>query len=474
MTTPQEYDAIIIGSGQAANPLSIALAGAGMHTALIESKHVGGTCVNEGCTPTKTMIASGRVAYLARRSADYGVHTGAIRIDLEKVRERKRSIVDSFRNGGQERLEKTPNLELIFGQARFAGATTHQKTVEVRTKDGGTRTLCSKLIFINAGTRSARPKIDGLDDVPTLDNASIMELDAVPEHLLVLGGGYIGLEFGQLFRRFGSRVTIVQRGHQLLVGEDSDVADEVAAILRQDGIEILLNATAVRAGKSGSTIQLDIEHQDKSTTLSGSHLLVATGRTPNSDTLNLEAEGIQTTDHGYIKVNERLETTAHGIYALGDINGGPAFTHISFDDFRIIRANLLEKKNVSTKGRLVPYTLFIDPQLGRVGLTETEARAQNMNIRVARLPMSSVARAIETDETRGFMKVIVDGDTSAILGAAILGIEGGEIMSAIEIAMMGKLPYTALRDGIFAHPTLMEALNNLFTAMDTGFVKYRS
>src|SRR5271163_4361815 len=271
----ERFDAIIVGTGQAAKPLAGALAKAGKKTASIESKHVGGTCVNEGCTPTKTMIASGRVAYLARRSADYGVHTGAIRIDLEKVRERKRSIVDSFRNGGQERLEKTPNLELIFGEAQFAGATTRQKTVEVRTKDGGTRFLSAKLVFIDAGTRAARPKIDGLDDVPTLDNASIMELDAVPEHLLVLGGGYIGLEFGQLFRRFGSRVTIVQRGHQLLVGEDSDVADEVAAILRQDGIEILLNATAVRAGKSGASIQMDVEHMGNMATLTGSHLLIA-------------------------------------------------------------------------------------------------------------------------------------------------------------------------------------------------------
>ena len=466
MSTSQQYDAIIIGSGQAGTPLSTALAAAGMHTALIERKHVGGTCINEGCTPTKTMVASGRVAYLARRAADYGVHTGAsdISVDLRQVRQRKRDIVDKFRNGSQARIEKTANLELIFGDARFTGA----RTIEVRSNDGAQRSLSAKYIFINAGTRAARPKLDGLDDIPTLDNVSIMELDTVPAHLLILGGGYIGVEFGQLFRRFGSRVTIVQLRGQLLAGEDPDVAEEVTKIFQQDGIEVLLNSKVIRIRQAGGNIRLEVQQQGTSKTLAGSHLLVATGRVPNSDTLNLAAAGIQVDDRGFIKVNDRLGTTASCVYALGDIKGGPAFTHISYDDFRIIRANLLEKKNASTHGRLVPYTVFIDPQLGRVGLTETEARAQKRNIRVAKLPMTSVARALETDETRGFIKAVVDAETKQILGAAVLGIEGGEIMSAIEIAMMGKLPYTALRDGVFAHPTLAESLNNLFTAMDSG------
>jgi pyruvate/2-oxoglutarate dehydrogenase complex dihydrolipoamide dehydrogenase (E3) component len=292
-----------------------------------------------------------------------------------------------------------------------------------------------------------------------------MELDALPDHLLILGGGYIGLEFGQLFRRFGSRVTIVQSASQLLTREDADIAEEVTNILRQDGVEVVLNARATRVSQSGSNVRLEIEAQK---TLTGSHLLVATGRVPNSDTLNLGAAGIETDDHGFIKVNDRLETSAEGIFALGDIKGGPAFTHISYDDFRIVRSNLIEKKSASTKDRQVPYTVFIDPQLGRVGLSETEARAQDHKIRVAKLPMKSVARALEVDETRGFMKAIVDADTNQILGAAILGIEGGEVMSAVEIAMMGKLPYTALRDGTFAHPTLTESLNNLFMAMDSG------
>jgi pyruvate/2-oxoglutarate dehydrogenase complex dihydrolipoamide dehydrogenase (E3) component len=464
MSTPREYDAIIIGSGQAGTPLSSALARAGMSTALIEREHVGGTCVNEGCTPTKTMVASGRVAYLTRRAADYGVQTGPIRVEMPKVRQRKRNIVENFRNGSQARIEKTANLELIFGEASFAGS----KSVEVRLRDGSRRVLSAKHIFINAGTRPSHPRLDGLNEISFLDNTSIMELDTVPEHLLILGGGYIGLEFGQLFRRFGSRITIIHRAGQLLAREDPDVAEEIARILQQDGVEVLLKAQPTQVRQSGGTIRLEVQQGGHSRTLVGSHLLVATGRVPNSDTLNLKAARIETDDRGFIKVNERLETSADGVYALGDIKGGPAFTHISYDDFRIIRANLIEKKTASTDGRLVPYVVFIDPQLGRVGLTETEARAQNREIRVATLPMTSVARALEVDETRGFLKAIVDGKTGDILGAAVLGIEGGEVMAALEIAMLGRLPYTALRDGIFAHPTLAESLNNLFMAMDAS------
>lgn len=462
MSDSEKYDAIIIGAGQAGVPLSYALAGAGMRTALIERKHVGGTCINEGCTPTKTMVASGRVAYLARRGADYGVQTSPVRIDIQKVRQRKRDIVASFRDGSQARIEKTANLQLIFGDASFSGP----KTVLVRQKTGEALSLSAQYIFINTGLRAACPDIAGLSQVPFLDNISIMELDVVPDHLLILGGGYIGLEFGQLFRRFGSRVTIVQYGSQLLTREDPDVADEIANILRQDGVDIALNAKATRVDQSGGSIQLEIAGHEGSTILVGSHLLCATGRLPNSNTLNLAVAGVQINDRGYINVNDRLETSAEGVFALGDIKGGPAFTHISYDDFRIIRSNLLEKKPASIKDRMVPYTLFTDPQLGRVGLTETEARAQGRKIRVAKMPMSSVARALEVDEARGFMKAVVDAETNQILGAAVLGLEGGEVMSAIEIAMMGKLPYTALRDGIFAHPTLAESLNNLFSAMD--------
>src|SRR5579863_4430355 len=382
MTTPQQYDAIVIGSGQGGNPLSIAMAKAGMRTALVERKHVGGTCINEGCTPTKTMVASGRVAYLARRAADYGVRTGPGSMDLEKVRQRKRDIVDRFRNAGQAGIEKTQNLELIFGEASFRD----NKTIAIRSREGTDRMISAPRIFINAGTRASRPKLDGLDSVPTLDNVSIMELASVPDHLVILGGGYIGLEFGQLFRRFGSRVTIVNSGSQLLAHEDPDVAEEIAKILREDGIEILLNAKAQRAESSGDAIRLTIQTDKNSTSTVGSQLLLATGRVPNSDSLNLPAASIKTDDRGFIQVNERLETNVEGIYALGDIKGGPAFTHISYDDFRVIRGNVIEKKNVTIDGRLVPYTVFIDPQLGHVGMHEFEARQSGRMVLVAKMP----------------------------------------------------------------------------------------
>jgi len=455
----KNFDAIVIGSGQGGTPLCQALAGTGMRTALVEREHVGGTCINEGCTPTKTMVASARVAYLARRSADYGVHTGELTIDLAKVRERKRAIVESFRNGSQSRIEKTEKLELIFGEAEFTGP----KTIRVRKKDGGELALAANQIFINAGCRPSVPEIAGLSDVPYLNSTSIMELDAVPRHLLVVGGGYIGLEFGQMFRRFGSRVSVVQSGAQLLSGEDPDIADAVLRILRDEGIEVILNSKAARAAKTANDIELTVENSGKLQTLSATHLLVAVGRVSNADSLNTTAAGIATDKHGYIQVNDRLETSASGILALGDIKGGPAFTHISYDDFRIIRSNVIEKGNASIAGRLLPYTVFIDPQLGRVGMSETEARKTGRKIRVAKMPMSYVARALELDESRGFMKVIVDADSSQMLGAAVLGIEGGEIMAQIQLAMTGKLPYTILKDAVFAHPTLAESLNNLFS-----------
>jgi len=453
----ERFDAIIVGTGQAAKPLAVALAEAGKRTAAIETKHVGGTCVNEGCTPTKTMVASARVAYLARRGPDYGVHTGPISIDLEKVRQRKRDVVESFRSGNIKRLSGD-NIELIYGLAEFTGP----KTLHVDLRDGGSRVLEAEWIFLNTGLRAAVPNIHGLSDIPFLNNESIMELNSKPEHLLILGGGYIGLEFGQMFCRFGSRVTIVHKGHQLLDHEDRDVAEEIRKILTEDGIEVLLESDAYAAGASGGLSQLVVRTGSESRTVTGSHLLVATGRIPNTEALNPGAAGVETDGHGYIKVNDYLETTTPGIYALGDVKGGPAFTHISYDDARIIEGNLLGGQRRSIRNRILPYTVFIDPQLGRIGLTETEARAQGLNIRVAKMPMTYVARAIETDETRGFMKILVDRDTEQILGAAVLGIEGGEIASIIQIAMQGKLPYTALRDGIFSHPTLAESLNNVF------------
>jgi pyruvate/2-oxoglutarate dehydrogenase complex dihydrolipoamide dehydrogenase (E3) component len=459
----QHYDAVVIGSGQGGNPLAGALAGAGRKTAVIEREHVGGTCINEGCTPTKTMVASAKVAYLDRRSADYGVRNGPVNVDMVEVRRRKRAIVDTFRGGSEQRLEDAENLELIRGEARFTGP----KELEVRLDRGEAVRISAENVFINVGARPGSVPVDGLDAVPTLDSTKIMELDEVPEHLLVLGGGYVGIEFAQMFRRFGSEVTVVQRGPQLLSREDTDVAEAVAEILHQDGVEVLLNTEAqgVRQDEGGG-IRLTVNEADGERTLSGSHLLVAAGRPPNTDLLNLEAAGVETDKRGFVEVNEGLETNVPGVYALGDAKGGPAFTHVSYDDYRVIEANLLNGENATITDRLVPYTVFIDPQLGRVGLSEAEAREQGRDVRVASMPMSYVPRALEMDESRGMMKAVIDGETSEILGCAILGVEGGEIMAMIQIAMMGKMPYTALRDGVFAHPTLAESLNKLFATVE--------
>jgi pyruvate/2-oxoglutarate dehydrogenase complex dihydrolipoamide dehydrogenase (E3) component len=459
MSNVEHYDVIIIGSGQAGGPLASAFGQVGKRTAIIEREHVGGTCINEGCTPTKTMVASARVAYLARRAADYGVQTGSVKVDMSVVRKRKRDIVESFREGSQSRIENSEDVDLLFGEGYFVSP----KVVEVRLKSGEVRQLTAETICLNVGDRPSQPHLDGIDSVPVLNSTSIMELDHVPEHLLMLGGGYVGLEFSQMFRRFGSQVTIIQRGERLLTREDADVSDEVAKILREDGIEVLLETTAVKvAANSNGHIQLTVHNADGDRVLTGSNLVAAAGRTPNSDALQLENAGVKTDAQGHILVNDLLETNVAGIYALGDVKGGPAFTHISYDDFRILRTNLIEHGHASIKDRTLLYTVFIDPQLGRIGLTETEAHQQGRKIKVAKMPMTYVARALEVDETRGFMKAIVDADNDQILGACILGIEGGEIMAMLEIAMLGKLSYTVLRDGVFAHPTLAEALNNLF------------
>ena len=461
VATAQHYDAIVIGSGQAGTPLSKTLAQAGRKTALIEREHVGGSCVNVGCTPTKTMVASARVAYLARRAADYGARTGPVTVDMVRVRQRKRDIVQDFNSGSVRSVQKTSGLDLLMGEARFVGP----KSVEVRLEGAEVRVLAADLIFINTGARPYIPPIPGLESPPFLDSTSIMELDSVPEHLLIVGGGYIALEFGQMFRRFGSRVTILQRGPQLLAREDPDVAEEITKILREDEVDILLQAHTERIEPTAdSTIRLTVTapQDGEPRVLTGSHVLVAAGRVPNTDRLNLAAAGVETDNQGFVKVNERLETGVPGVFCLGDAKGGPAFTHISYDDFRIIETNLLKGGTASTEGRLVPYCVFTDPELGRVGLSETEARSQGRTIRVYKMPMRWVARALEADEPRGLMKVVVDAESGQILGCAILGIAGGEVMSMVEIAMMGHLPYTTLRDAIFAHPTLAEALNNLF------------
>jgi pyruvate/2-oxoglutarate dehydrogenase complex dihydrolipoamide dehydrogenase (E3) component len=433
---------------------------------VIERKHVGGSCINFGCTPTKAMAASARVAYLARRAGDYGVRTGAVEVDLASVLQRKNAIVSRFRDGVREAFEGADNVELIFGHASFEGS----HALAVRLNAGGSRRLAAEHIFINTGTRAAIPPIPGLDRVPMLDASSILELDTLPSHLLVIGGSYIGLEFGQMFRRFGSQVSIIQRGPQLLPREDADVAEAVYNILVEDGLKVYLEAEVLDAsrGQGDDQAVLNLQLPPGPMRLPGSHVLVATGRTPNSDDLNLAAAGVETDDAGYIKVNERLETNVPGVYAMGDVKGGPQFTHIAYDDYRVLKVNLLEHGNATVSGRPVPYAVFIDPQLGRIGLTEAQAKEAGRRILVARLPMSHVARALETDEPRGFMKAVIDADTGLILGCAVLGVEGGELMAMLQLAMMGDIPTPRLRDAIFAHPTLAESLNTLFAAPEAA------
>jgi pyruvate/2-oxoglutarate dehydrogenase complex dihydrolipoamide dehydrogenase (E3) component len=458
----EHYDAIVIGTSQGGRFLPVELAKAGQRVAVVERGQLGGVCVNSGCTPTKTMVASARVAYQARRGAEYGVRIGPPSVDLAAVRERKRAIVSGARQSYASRLAQD-GLDVIQGEAHFTGP----KTVEIALTDGGTRQITAPVVVIDTGTRPRPLAITGAGDVPVLDSTSIMELDELPQHLIIIGGGYIGLEFGQMFRRFGSEVTIIEGAARLMMIEDEDVSNEVAAILRDDGITVLTSSRPVRVEPADDGRQrLTVRTDDGERQLEGSHLLSAIGRIPNTEALNTEAAGIGLNDRGFVEVDEYLETSAPGVYAMGDVKGGPAFTHLSYDDYRILHANLIGHEKASTRDRIIPYTVFIDPQLGRAGLTEREARAQGRAIRVAKLPMSAVVRAIETGETRGFMKAVVDADSGQILGCAVLGSEGGEIMTMIQIAMLGKLTYTAMADAIFTHPLLAEGLNSLFAMFD--------
>ncbi len=449
-----KYDAIVIGSGQAGNPLSHKLADQGWTVALLEKAHLGGTCINTGCTPTKTMVASAQVAHYARNAARWGVRTNIVSIDLPAIIARKDKMVQSFRSGQQRKVDARKNLRLYRGQARFVGP--HQIGV-------GEETLEGERIFINTGTRPDIPSLSGLDSVGYLTNASVMELSELPDHLLVLGAGYIGLEFGQMFRRFGSSVTIIQRSDQILPREDGDVAAGLRKALEAEGIQFVLNARSSRVEKKAGRIALTLEGGEGPTTLVGSHLLVATGRRPNTDELGLDKAGIETDKGGFIKVNGRLETNVPGVWALGDVKGGPAFTHISYNDFQIIYANLVESKNLSINNRIVPYSVFTDPQLGRVGMTEKEARAKGYRLKIGKIPMTWVARALERDETAGLMKLVVDASTDHILGASILATEGGELVQLLGILMLAGLPYTLLKGAVYIHPTLAEGF---FTLME--------
>jgi len=454
-----EYDGIVVGAGQAGVPLATALARAGWRTALIEREDVGGTCINRGCTPTKTIVASARVAWVARNAGRYGVDTAPVGVDLGTVRGRKRAIVESFRSGSERRIAGTSGLDLIRGEASFVAP----QVLKVEANGAAPRELRGKRIFLNCGARPRRPELPGLDTVVALDSTSIMELDAVPEHLVVVGGGYIGLEFGQAFHRFGARVTVIQRASRLLPLEDDDVSEAVREILVEDGIEVLLGTQPVSvAPHSGGGVALDVEGPGGATVVEGSHLLLATGRIPNTDRLGLEAAGVEVDSRGFVVVDETLRTTAPGVFAMGDMKGGPAFTHIAYDDYRVVRDSVLGGRPATIAGRALPYTVFIDPQLGRIGPTEREARGLGRDIRVFSIPMSYVARALEMDETRGLMKAVVDRATDRVLGAAVLGVEGGEIATMLQLAMAGGLTASALRETIFSHPGLGESINTLF------------
>lgn len=456
------FSAIIIGTGQGGTPLAKALANAGQQVAIIEANQVGGSCINYGCTPTKTLLASAKAAHTARQSADVGIHTGNVSVAMQEVKARRDNVVKQFREGTEKGLD-IDNLTFIAGKASFLDA----HTLQIKLNNGGTRTVTGEKIFVNTGAKPTIPTLDGLDKVDYLTHISIQDLTKAPTHLLILGGGYVGLEFAQMYHRFGSKVTVIQRGEQLLEREDEDVAKGLQSILEDEGIRVLLQTEAQHIAKADGQLQLEVKLPDgKTETITASHLLVATGVQAATEDLGLDKAGVDTDDKGNIKTNASLQTNVPHIYALGDVKGGPQFTHISFDDYRILRDNLLHHGKRTTTDRHVPYCVFTDPQLGRVGITEKEATDKGIPYKVAMLPMEKIARGIETGQTQGFYKALVHSETKAILGAAILAPEGGEVMTMLEIAMMGNLKYTQLKEGVFAHPTYGESLNNLFMQLE--------
>ena len=457
------YDDIIIGGGKAGKTLAPVLVTNGRKTALVERslKMIGGGCINIACIPTKTMVASAEVAYTVRNSAAYGVKANEPIIDLAAVIQRKRSVVEAARTANLHNLETALGHDLIIGTARFVAP----KTIEVSTAEGTTRHLTAERLFINTGTQPLIPSIPGLKNTGFLTSESIMELEQLPEHLIVLGSGYIGLEFAQMFRRFGSRVTVIGQRGQILSPQDPDIAIAVQALLERDGIEFLLKSKVLWIDRAGSETILQIQVGDREVSLQGSHLLVAVGRASTTDTLNLAAAGIAMDTRGFIQVNNRLETSVPGIWALGDINGGPQYTHVALDDYRIIKANLIDGGNRRTGDRPIPSCLFVDPELAQVGLTETTARQQGYDIRVAKLDASAIPRARTLGQTDGLLKAIVDVKTDRILGCSLLCHAAGEMISTAQMVMQAQMPYTILRDGVLTHPTMTEGLNLLFSKL---------
>jgi len=460
MAQTEKYDDLVLGSGAGGKLLAWHLAKSGRRTAVVERKWIGGSCPNINCLPSKNEIWSAKVADLVHHAAKFGLVTGPGAIDIERVRQRKRDMVDGLIALHQE-LYRASGAALILGEGHFIAA----RTLEVRLNDGGMRVLAGDRVFLNVGTRATIPPIPGLADARPMTNIELLELDRLPEHLVILGGGYVGLEFAQAYRRFGSRVTVVEHGPHLLGREDSDVSEEIRRILSTEGIEVLLGTDVAGVeGRSGARVLLRVRAAGNERTIAGSDLLVSTGRTPNTDNIGLEVAGVALDSRGYIKVNDRLETTAADVWAIGECAGSPQFTHVSENDFHVIRDNLAGGNN-STRDRLVPYCLFTDPPLARVGISEGEAEQRAIAVRIAKLPMNAVLRTRTTGETTGFMKVLVEAAGDRILGFAMIGAEGGEVMAAVQTAMLGGLPYTVLRDAILAHPTMAEGLNSLFAAV---------
>ena len=446
-----KYDAIIIGAGQAGFPLAGALTGRGWRVALVEAKQIGGTCINTGCSPTKTLIASARAAHVARRGADFGIQTGPIQIDFAKIMARAEAIVERFRGGIEDWLTGIENLTIYRQFATFEGPN------KVRVGD---EVIESERIYINTGARSFTPPIPGLDTIDYLDNTSILDLKALPEHLIVFGGGYIGLEYAQAFRRFGSEVTIIELSHQIMGREDADIAESALNLMRDEGIRVLLNAKTTLVQQTNSAIQITVEVDGKTQDISGSHLLMAVGRKPNSDRLGLDKAVVGVDARGYITVDDNLQSNVPGIWALGDVNGRGAFTHTSWNDHEIILDNLDGGKR-KVSDRIPVYGVYVDPPLGRVGMSEQEVRASGRKALIGTKPMSHISRAIERDETHGLMKVLVDAESGLFLGAAIFGIGGDEIVHSIIDLMYADVPYTVMKNAVHIHPTVSELLPTL-------------
>ncbi|WP_293226743.1 mercuric reductase [Ottowia sp.] len=457
MTQPEVFDALVLGSGEGGKYLAWHLARSGQRTAVVERRWIGGSCPNINCLPSKNEIWSAKVADLARHAGSFGTQTGPVTVDMARVRQRKREMVDGLITMHLGNY-KASGAELIMGAGRFTGS----KTLDVRLNDGGTRTLTASQVFLNVGTHAAIPDVPGLSAAAPMTNIEALELDRAPRHLIVLGGGYVGLELAQAYRRFGSAVTVIEHGPQLAAREDPDVGDELRQIFSDAGIELVLSAETLRVeGQSGDAVRLQLRTPAGERTIEGSDILVAAGRTPNTAGIGLDLAGVELGARGYIQVNERLETSAPGVWAIGECAGSPQFTHASFDDFRVIRDNLAGGQR-STRGRLVPYCMFTDPPLARVGLSEREAQQQGIAVRVAKLPMRGVLRTRTIGEQQGFMKALIGAD-DRIVGFMMLGPEAGEVVAAVQMTMLAGLPYQKLRDAILVHPTMGEGLGPLLT-----------